>query len=568
MKKAFLLLSAILFAFAACNPENPENPENPDEGGKTGKGEFTLTSAAEVTVGPEGETVKVEFTSTVDWAAKLDVESTVATLNVKSGSAEDNYVKVTVKPFEKTNASRVITLTITPDGLSDTKVVITQNGEFEPFFEVSTTRVVAEAAGGEVSFEVNTNVEFQVATDEDTDQWAEFTMDGNVGTFRVDPTTEFGPREGYVTITVPSIQVPVVDEGGNPTGEAHDLAVFVYIVQKGHAELEWMAELPAEVTGDATNYSLANWAGVLLLCNGPKLFMVNTANGEILTPVETGIEDKVMKCITTDDAGTLLFVFDGEYTQGVTVFAKPVPGESEREDKVLLYWPNIYYGYGLNNIKAKGDVYGQAVVTLFNGGAPSYSGTNACLYWNVGEGSAAWEQNAEEVWITKPTGNIVPDHMAPRDNWDSYRCLFAPVGPRVSDGFIYNGYDGQYKYLYYNGSAWNEVLSTPYTWEMGWNSLASINWDGEDYSVGIGMSYFPCWAIPSEVWLMKGNGSTLEPLAALKYIGETIPDGSDSNHYAYKPSATDVILAIEGNKLAAYIVDGALNVILKYSFSK
>ncbi|MBP5571496.1 MAG: BACON domain-containing protein [Bacteroidales bacterium] len=570
MKKLFYIMCSLALLFTACDkPEvGPDGPNNNPDDKPAGKGEFVLTSEAAETIDEAGGDITVRFTSTVDWAASLDVGTDVASLNIKSGSAEDNFVKVNVKPFAEKNASRTIKLTLKPDGLADVIVTITQNGAFEAFFNVTTEKLVVPVAGGEVSFAIETNTEFDVTTYDEFEEWAQFTIDGTNCKFTVSANPDFAEREAYVKFTVPAFQVPVLDDEGKETGETEDKAFRVYITQAGHVNQDWIAEIPAAIAAEATNYSYAILAGIPLLCNGTNVYVVNPASGEISTePMDVG--GNVFTSITNDDAGNILFEIGGDYTAPVQVLVIPASGG---EPFVLLNWANPYYGYGLKKLTAKGDVTKQAVVTMFNGGAPDYSGVNACLYWNIGDGQAAWEQTTpgdESTWVTRPTGNIIPDHLKTYNCWDSYRCFFAPVGPRVSDGFVYSGYDSVYKFLYYNGIAWTEILSTPYTWENGVNSFKSINWGGEDYSVAIGMSYFPCWAISSDLWLMKGTGSTLESIATLKYSALTTEGlDADQSIHAFKPGATDVALTIDGDALVAFVVDGSLKVAAKYTFSK
>ncbi len=382
--------------------------------------------------------------------------------------------------------------------------------------------------------------------------------------------TEIEGREAYVKFLIPAIQVPILDDQGKETGETEDMPVRVYVTQDGHANIEYIVPIPAEVVDGATNYSLAIWKNALFLCNGPKLFMMNALTGDVLGDMGLDFGESELKCVTNDDAGDLLLAVDGGYTQGLNVIS--VPSQEDRQQSTIIYYPNPYYGYGFNNIKAKGDVYGQAVVTMFAGGpAATGGGANVCAYWNIGDGMAAWEQATpgdDNSWRTPPT-IITPDHLATCDFWDSHRAFFNPLGPNVSDGFVYNGYDDQYKYMYYNGSAWTSVLSTPYTWESGVNSFATFDWGGEAYSIGVGMSYFPCWAIPSDIWLMKGNGSTLENVAKLSYSALTV-EGLDADQYIYqyKPDATDVVVLADGDKVYAFIVDGALKVLVMASFSK
>ena len=234
MKKVLLALSAIMFAFMACteDPTTPDTPEGPDT--PAGKGEFTLTSAATATLQAAGGEVRVEFTSTVDWAASLDVESAVATVTPKSGSAEDTFVKVAVSAFDEKNANRTITLTIKPEGLADVVVTITQEGEYEPYFRVSSEKLSAKVGGGEVTFTIETNTEFNVKTYEEFEEWAAFTRDGNNCKFTVSANTEYAERTAYVKFTVPAIQVPALDEDGKETGETEDKAFRVYEIGRAH----------------------------------------------------------------------------------------------------------------------------------------------------------------------------------------------------------------------------------------------------------------------------------------------------------------------------------------------
>ena len=566
MKKALLALSAILFAFMACteDPTNPDNPNGPDN--PAGKGEFTLTSAATATLEAEGGDVRVEFTSTVDWTASLDVEAAVATLAPKSGSAEDTFVKVTVAAFDEKNTTRTIKLTIKPEGLDDVVVTITQNGEFEPYFRVSTTQLTGAVGQNTVSFTFETNTEYNVKTYEEFEEWAPFTIQDNVGTFTLAANPEFAERTAYVKFTVPAIQVAVLDDEGKDTGETEDAAFRVYVTQAGHAEVAWELDLPELVTEGATNFSLALYAGGLFVCNGSKLFaMTPTGDFVDVTPDELG--DFVLYSITTDDAGDLLLQLGGEYSKTLCVMA--IPSVEGREAGTIILCPNGAYGYGLNNIHAAGDVYGQAVVTMFQGGAPGYGGKSRGVYWNIGSGYAAWEQltpGDDNSWVTKPTGDILPEFLGTTNLWDSIRCFFAPAGPRVSDGFYYGGYDGVRAIHYYDPAAesWSKYDGTAADGNHGYNSFDSITWGDETYNAFIEMSYFPKWAVPSKLWLVKGSGASAEPVAVLPYAYAAVEEGvSDA-----RIKATDVSLTIEGDKMCAYVIDGAWNILKKYEFTK
>lgn len=577
MKKALLALSAILFAFMACteDPTTPDTPNGPDT--PTGKGEFTLTSAATATLQAAGGEVRVEFTSTVDWTASLDVESAVATVTPKSGSAEDTFVKVAVSAFDEKNANRTIKLTIKPEGLSDVVVTITQEGEFEPYFRVSTNKLAGGVGQNTVSFTFETNTEYDVTTYEEFEEWAPFTIQENIGTFTLAANPDFAERTAYVKFTVPAIQVAVLDEDGKDTGETEDAAFRVYVTQAGHATLNWIVPLPEVLYTGATNYSLAIYYGILMACNGGDVHMFNGQTGEYGEPLNFG--GAKFTGVTNDDAGNFVLSMGGAAADTLVVVSFKGDLSDNMTPATKILYPNTYKGYGLNNIKARGDVYDQAIITMFNAGAEKAmpGQKTACLYWNLGSGMAAWQQAVEgddNTWYTPVTGDIVPASVSGMDIWSSFRCFFIGAGPRSSDGFYFGGYldgIGDYDIHYYDkgAEAWSSVFHPEYTWQSAFTSFASIDWGGETYSIAIGMSYFPCWTVASDIVLFKGTGSAIEKVVSIPYnaLGT---DGLDADKYiySYAPAATDVTLKVEDGNLAAYIIDGSQRVMLKYTFSK
>ena len=78
------------------------------------------------------------------------------------------------------------------------------------------------------------------------------------------------------------------------------------------------------------------------------------------------------------------------------------------------------------------------------------------------------------------------------------------------------------------------------------------------------MSYFPKWAVPSKLWLVKGSGASAEPVVVLPYAYDAVEEAvSDA-----RLKATDVSLTIEGDKMCAYVIDGSWNIMKKYEFTK
>ena len=112
MKKSLFAIALAGALVLACKPEPVPVPNS-----------LTMKSAAEVQVPVEGGTFTVEFEANVAWTAELDVKTDVAALNVKSGAAEDQKVKVSIQKNEVENVDRTITLTLLAEGVEPVKVL-------------------------------------------------------------------------------------------------------------------------------------------------------------------------------------------------------------------------------------------------------------------------------------------------------------------------------------------------------------------------------------------------------------------------------------------------------------
>ena len=137
MKKSLFAIALAGALVLACKREPAPVPNS-----------LTLKSAAEVQVPVEGGTFTVEFEANVAWTAELDVKTDVAALNVKSGAAEDQKVKVSIQKNEVENVDRTITLTLLAEGVEPVKVLFKQASVYVPYFTLSTNDVAVGVEGG------------------------------------------------------------------------------------------------------------------------------------------------------------------------------------------------------------------------------------------------------------------------------------------------------------------------------------------------------------------------------------------------------------------------------------
>ena len=557
MKKSLLFfLAAAMVAIAAC--EKPDEP-TPDPGTDPGtdpvttEDVLTLTSDSVVTIGAESEIVTIKFTTNTNWTASSEEDFVV--LNNKSGEAGDIELKATLQSLPEEELGRTAAVKIVA-GKKDAEVIIFQG----KVFIINPDELYVDVAGGEVSFTVTTNLEYSVKTYDSFD-WAPATFDKEKGegTFKVAKNNGYDTRYAYVKFTGPAIQFPVYDEEtGEPTGETEDAVYRVYVFQNGNMKSAWGTILDESFNvGDGATASVALFGGKLLVSDAAEVHVVDPATGKFEGTLDTG--DLPVQSITSDDAGNLLLANLGEYGALYDVYAVKAD-DSKLENPVHLIhcvvdaWNGS--ASGVDKVAARGDVFGDGVVTAMYGGVPSYGGIHYGLYWSINDGKAAeQEYNEWNPIVNQPDGGWFPLPVGGDDIWLSNRAAFIPAGPSLSDGFFFGGYDGTYSINYYDGAAWNVSIEEAGNWGGGPQGMETIEWNGKKILAFIQMGYMwwsEGWGMPAYVWVVDVTDPTApEVLSCSEYYGgdDQLISGDTEN------STVDVILAVESGDLCVYAVD-------------
>lgn len=561
MKRFFYLAAAALVALWSCQEKvDPTTDPDPDS--------ITITSDAVVNIDAESSITTVTFKTNAAWKANADQEFLV--LDVTSGEAtEEGKIKVTAQNLPTDEYGRVGHMHIVA-GKAEALVTFMQGKVF-----IVNGAPDQTVDGGKAEFDVTTNIpEYEVKIYDSFD-WAPATYDKATGkgSFSVAKNEGYDGRQAYVKFTVSAIQVPVYDDEGNLVeGETQDAVYRAYVYQAGHSSLAWQKALPADFSvansdepiHDATA-SIALFNGKILVSDATVVRAYDPATGDASTVTIPG--DLPVQSITNDDAGNLLFAELMPYLGVGRIYAVKANDTAMSNPVCLIPWVNEAWSgsRGADKVAAKGDVFGNGIVTMIYGGVGSYGGATYGLAWEVKNGSAdvfdynEWNKSTHRInndaWLTMPE---LGD-----DLWLSNRAVFVPAGPAASDGFFYSGYDGLYNLYYYDGSAWTAVAEGLGDWATAPNGMGTITWDGKKILAVVGMAYFPHWGMPATLYIFDVTNPK-EPvlLSSNQYSAENYL------HDAAEAATTDVVLAVEGNDLTATVVDSAWGVLFKAKYPK
>lgn len=548
MKKNILLsFAAIAALMVSCTPKD-DTP--------TVKGSITAETMEYTvpTAGTEEAALEVKFTSTVDWKAAFESEIDWATIKPKSGVAGEAVVKVTADAYNEANSSRTAVLVITGGDAEPLMVTLTQNGEFEPYFAVNGSELSVGVDGGAVSFTIETNVEFEHTTYEQFEAWAPFTLNGTTGTFTVAASKEYDSRTAYVKFTIPAIQVPVLDEDGNDTGETTATVVRVYVSQEGNLETAWETafdeSLPADTDTESYSYSAALAGDYLVVSTSEGVYAYDKATGAKVCKLDLPV---VPQGITNDDAGNVVFFTGGAYLgENLQVYYLPADKltDASAAKPLLTCAQNGFQNYyDLDNIRVNGDVTKDASITMV--AAAGWAGGTYLLFWEVKDGVVALDESrCDNKWadyVSTPWTTYI---------WGSHYCVAMLAGTTVDSGVFFNGYDGNYNLHYNPGTSqanWKEVFTTGSSWAEGYNAMDLIEWNGHKYLSMLGMTFCVADNYPSYLFLLNVDDPTA-PVQVYKH---------EIYGVAKVSQTTDVILDIEDGKLVTYVVDAAISKICK-----
>ena len=394
----------------------------------------------------------VEYEVTVPenaWLTVADAEGVYTFTAAENTTPASREVEVTIAPKDEKYAEAAVVVKMAQMGAGAKLEVSNKEDKWMP----------VSASTFEVTVDTNLEVEVSYGWDrENIEPWISYTEAAGVYTFAV-AEAGWDLRSAYVYIT--------------PVDEAYaDLAVAIAVFQNGRANKLWSKEVMTIDGYDPTQkVRLAKYGDYLLLANTTKVYMMDPATGDILQtiPMPEGV---AAQNVVVDDANHILIAADAGVSSDFIVYRVDDPANPEPVE-FLTYNTGNYYGTDTGNLRVRGDITNNAVLTA----SVSAGAGGAALMWYVENGElSTW------YWTN-----------VPRTGWEVSRLCVAPVGPSLEDGLFWIGYGDTetpalYD-LYYAASPTKDAASewavshvTGASWMENFNCISTAEWKGNKYA--------------------------------------------------------------------------------------
>lgn len=577
MKKLFLIFAAAAFALVACEKEPADNggdngKTNPPEPEKT---EFKISSDLVVNLGKDSAMETIKFTAPAAWTAEVEYAGEAkdyVVLSKTSGEAGENEVKVTVQSLPEEEFGRYFFINV-KCGNDAGKLTFYQGSVFvvsDDWFEFGLD-------GGKAEFTVVSNMEYEVTTYADAFPWAGATFDkaSGKGSFTIGKSDSYDARTAYMKFVISKDLI----------GTEEDYVVRVYANQEGNLKVAWVQQFfwgmfpngGRESIAELGDYIVINCAKTESETGGAYVF--KKSDGTNVGMIE-GLPS--LNGVTNDDAGNIVLSAGGNYPIDestwsliadqqipLTVFAitndqalAVLGGASIPTLSPIITWYNTCYGYGVDNIRITGDIKGKAVIDVVSAAYQEENGEpqSRVVSWQVTGGKPAAE----------PVIRTVPANMA---IWTPTQLVAKHLTNEVEGPLYYMGYDKNYQLWYADNmtAEWQSVLDSGYTWENGFSTFSTIEWNGHKYLSFVGVPYF-AWAdwdydgtvddhMPGHLWLLNIDDPK-NPVVVSKH-----EYWCDETNWQYGDNA-DVKLLIEDGDLVCYMVDAASSQYMKVVYPK
>lgn len=487
----------------------------------------------EVTVPVNGtidEDIFVSFTSNVAWKAAIKENVDWCKVSPAEGEAGDAKLKLIVAETKELDA-RSATLTITAEtAIKEIKIV---QGQVDAF-ELAATEAEVGAEGASIEIKAMTNVDWTVTVPSDCD-WV-----------KLADSKAYGEQVKTVVVSA----YDALDEEREVTlaiKAANGAEATFYIHQVSPTSTIWYQSVTAyaDYTSGA-KVKLAKYGDNLLLLSGSKVLVIDPLTGKQTSKIEIpgGLQ---MQSLCVDEGNHVLVATDANYGETVKVYRvddinNPVPTE------YISYDVANYYGTDAGNIRVKGDITKDAVIT-------------ACVSDGAGGAMLAWKVVAGEL-STWYYSNI--PYAA---SLVAY-CCAVPVGKTFEDGFLYIGYGGDYN-LYYlanfvadkTDNTWVNTYTTGSSWMENYNCIATAEWKGKKYAAIVKGCHFN-YDATDVVLLDITNPAAATEVYAIDCDGMVNRAEDWSNlDWTDAGAHSDVLLAPTDDALLIYYVDANFNVI-------
>ena len=503
--KSFRLISlafsvVALGLLASCNPKE-EVVEDKVE----------ITSQTSITVPQQGDTYRVEFTSSTAWSAALSAGSEAfAAINPASGDSGENTITLQVRS-NKEGDDREFSLTITA-GKATAKVEFVQDAAPTATTEVESLKIDGE--GGELELPFKLNVQCNITSDSDWITVGETKALRDV-TYIVkvarNPSIEES-REGTVTVTPQGLDPIDITVSQDPFVPVITLSTFEYAPKEGGSvEADFETNMDVDVIVEGVEGTTAEVAEGKIIVTFPanEAFAPRNALLSIIPEdypdaayavyvTQLGLAEIKWSVTITDQVdlaanicpvaynngnvivadGTKLNVYsavDGSFVKSVTPTLEegvtPASVASDDAGHIIIagtynsglenakVWcassvddtPAVLFSFTQDIYSAMGNfrVHGDVTKSAVVGATVSVS-----QYW------AAWQITDGAL-----DGSMVrAEHPAPQTTaWSPFYQVCEPIGDKISDGLLYSSYPGRANVWYGSdpaGNTWNVLFPT------------------------------------------------------------------------------------------------------------
>lgn len=445
--------------------------------------------------------VSWEITNTEDWL----------TVTPTSGNADNDIeVKVTAATNDLFKA-REAEIKITADDKTAT-VKVSQDAATL----VKKTEIWTAQKGESGEFTINANNFKTTVKNADEKPWFSYSIDGKKVKYTVEANTDFSYR---------SVAIEISSEA-----EAFD-ATTVYIFQNGRITEVWMNS-PQKWEGftreNGARFGLLG--DYIIATNGPKAYILNAKTGDVVkaTDLPTGFSfDNV--CI--DDAGNILVAASVSGSNFVVLTGKS-EADLANPKKIIEYNAENYYGATFTNLRVKGNIEKDALITVYGG----TGGIGYAIYWEVKDGVITGPQYYNLPYATNvPCGVVLP------------------VSTSIADGLWFGGYNGTGLNLYSEGS-WKSVINTT-AWDTNFNCMATATLNGKEYLAAVYGVFFN-YSKPQIVLFDITDKSTVT-LVGNYYIEY---DYNSDTRWQDSRTLSDIAMTAKDNTLHVWFNDTAYGV--------
>ena len=483
--------------------------------------DFPPTEVTIPTAGTEdlAEPVYVTFTANAAWTATLTGEGVAEWLSISPKSGEAGEAKIKLDALANTTKeNRTAVLEITVEGLEPSLVKITQTQKNAIDVNAESTYTVS-FKGGSVEIEVGHNVDYtyEVAGGEG---WIAETK-----AYTTDKLV-FGVAAQDVNAPARTATVTVYSELG--------VVAMVTIAQEAWSPIAWSKSL-SEMGAAAGRVGIAAVADKVVFTAAGEVWIADDATGNGAQKVALP-EGFVAGSVHVDDAGNVLISTPDVVCDGSMLQVYKVDLATMTPSLLLEYNSANYWCTEMGNIRVKGDINGNAVITAY-----ICVGTGHSIIWEIKDGVVA-----DPTYLDLHDGS-----------WDASTGVVAPAGATVADGFFAITYGSTYNLNYYDGSAWTETYVTGSSWMENYNCISTAEVNGVKYLALTASCHFD-YDMTDLIVLDVTNPKAATAVFAIQIKNHTL----NTAGLTY----SDVYIKGEDGKLAAYVIDPWMDTVDKYLF--